>query len=80
MDLTQRLAVMRRDIRDASSKHVKFRLLGEGTDIDAQAVNVSNCGICMKISSSLKRGQMLHFVGQSRANSEEGVVSDGRKS
>ncbi len=45
MDLTQRLAVMRRANRHASSKHVQFRLSGVDVNIDAHAVNVSNCGI-----------------------------------
>ena len=76
MDLTQRLAVMRRANRHASSKHVQFRLSGEDVDIDAQAVNVSSCGICLKISNPLKRGQVLHF---SQADTEEGIVQWAKK-
>lgn len=79
MDLTQRLAVMRRANRHASSKHVQFRLPGEDVDIDAQTVNVSSCGICLKISNPLKRGQVLHFVDQSRADAEEGIVQWAKK-
>jgi hypothetical protein len=74
MDLTQRLAAMRRENRRASSKHIQFRLSGEDVNIDAHAVNVSSCGICLKISNPLKRGQVLHFVNQSRADSEAGIV------
>jgi len=76
MDLTQRLAVMRRAGRHASSKHVQFRLPGEDVDIDAQTVNVSGCGICLKISNPLKRGQVLHFR---RADTEEGIVQWAKK-
>ncbi len=80
MNLTQRLAVMRRANRDASSKHVQFRLLDEDVDIEAQAVNVNSCGICLKISHPLKRGQVLHFVDQSRrADAEEGIVQWTKK-
>ncbi len=79
MDLTQRLAVMRRANRDASSKHVQFRLLGVDVDIDAQAVNVNSCGICLKTSNQLKRGQVLHFVDQSLADAEEGIVQWAKK-
>jgi hypothetical protein len=79
MDRTQRLAIMRRANRHASSKHVQFRLPGEDVDIDAQAVNVSSCGICLKISNPLKRGRVLHFVDQNRADVEEGIVQWAKK-
>jgi len=71
IDLTQRLAVMRREKRHASSQRVQFRLPGEDVDIDAEAVNLGSCGICLKISNPLKRGQVLHVR---RAYAEEGVV------
>ena len=74
MDLTQRLAVLRRANRDASRKQVRFRLLGVDVDVDAQTVNVSSCGICLKTSNPLKRGQVLHFKDQSLAGVEEGIV------
>jgi len=79
MDLTQRLAAMRGANRHASINHVQFRLHGEGVDIDAQEVNVSSCGICLKVSNPLKRGQVLHFADQSRADAEEGVVQWAKK-
>jgi hypothetical protein len=79
MDLTQRLAVMRRAKRYAYSKHVQFRLPGEDVDIDAQAVNVSNCGICLKISKPLKRKQVLHFLDQRPEDIEEGIVQWSKK-
>ncbi len=71
MDLKQRLAVMRRANRHSSSKYVQFRLHGKDVDIDAQAVNVSSYGICLKTSTLLKRGQVLYFR---RADTEEGIV------
>jgi len=79
MDLTQRLAVMRRTNRHYFNKHVQFRLSGEDVDIDAQAVNVSSCGICLKVSNPLKRGQVLHIVDQIRADAEEGIVQWAKK-
>jgi len=79
MDLTQRLAVMRRAKRHTSNQHVQFQLLGEYVDIVAQAVNVSSCGIRLKISRPLKRGQVLHFVNHSRADAEEGIVQWAKK-
>jgi hypothetical protein len=39
-------------------------------------VNVSGCGICLKISNPLKRGQVLHFR---RADTEEGIVQWAKK-
>jgi hypothetical protein len=69
---------MRRENRRASSKHIQFRL-SEDVNIDARAVNVSNCGICLKISNPLKRGQVLHFVNQSGADAEEGIVQWAKK-
>jgi hypothetical protein len=42
-------------------------------------VNVSSCGICLKISNPLKRGHALHVVGQSRADAEEGIVQWAKK-
>lgn len=76
MDLTQRLAVMRCANRHASCKYVQFRLSGEHVDIDAQTVNVSSCGICLKIFNPLKRGQVLHFR---QADTEEGIVQWAKK-
>ncbi len=76
MDLTQRLVIMRHANRHASYKHVQFRLSGEDVDIDAQTVNISSCGICLKISNPLKRGQVLHF---SQADTEEGIVQWAKK-
>jgi hypothetical protein len=79
MDLTQRLAVMRRANRQASINHVQLRLSGEDVDIDAQVVNICSCGICLKISKPFKRGQVIHFVDQSRADAEEGIVQWAKK-
>jgi hypothetical protein len=79
MELTQRLAVMRHADRYASNRRLHFRASNEDADIDAQAVNVSNCGICLKIFNPLKRGQVLHFVDQIRTNAEEGVVQWAKK-
>jgi hypothetical protein len=79
IDLTQRLAVRRRAIRHDSSEHVQFRLPGEDVDFDAQAVNVSSCGICLKTSNSIKREQMLHFIGQRGADADEGIVQWAKK-
>jgi len=79
MDLTQRLAVMRRAIRHDSNKHVQFRLPGGDVDFDAQAVNISSCGICLKTSHQLKRGQVLHFVSQRRTDAEEAIVQWAKK-
>ncbi len=79
MDLMQRLAVLRRAIRHASSRHVQFRLLDEDVDIDAHAVNESSCGICLKTSNQLKRGQVLHFMDQTRREPEEGIVQWAKK-
>ena len=79
MDLTQRLAVMRRTNRHDSGKHVQFRLPGEAVDIVAQAVNVSGCGICLKLSNLIKHGQVLQIVDQSRADAEEGIVQWAKK-
>lgn len=74
MDLSQRLAVMRREIRHAYSKNVHFRFQREDTDVNAQAVNVSNCGICLKTSKPIKRGQKLQFTIKKRASAEDGIV------
>jgi hypothetical protein len=71
MDMMQRLAVMRRTNRHPSGNRVQLRVPGEDTDIDAQAVNVSGCGICLNISHPLKGGEVLHFR---RAGAEEGIV------
>jgi hypothetical protein len=79
MDLTQRLAAMRRSNRHAFSKHVQFRLSGEDVDFDAQTVNVNSCGICLKVSNPLKRGQVLYFVNQSRTDADEGIVQWAKK-
>lgn len=84
MVLTQRLAIVRRAIRHDSSKHVQFRLTGEDLDFDAQAMNVSSCGICLKISNLLKQGQVLHFadknfVDQNWTDVEEGIVQWTKK-
>jgi hypothetical protein len=76
MDMTQRLAAMRRANRHSPGKDVQLRVLGEDIDIDAQAVNVSGCGICLEISHPLKRGQVLHFR---RAGAEEGIVQWTKK-
>ena len=74
MDLTQRLAVMRRAIRHDSGKHFQLRLPDDAVDIAAQAVNVSGCGICLKTSHVLKQGQLLQIAGQSGGDPEEGRV------
>jgi len=79
MDLKQRLAVMRGSNRHVSSKKVQFRLPGEDVDIDAQTVNVSSCGICLKISNQLKRGQVLNYVGQRQSDAEECIVQWAEK-
>jgi hypothetical protein len=80
MDLTKRLAVIRRANRDASGKHVQLRLPSEDVDFDAQVVNVSSCGICLKTSNLLKREQVLHFVDERRAgDNEEGIVQWAKK-
>jgi hypothetical protein len=79
MDLKQRLAVMRGANRHVSSKKVQFRLPGEDVDIDAQTVNVSSCGICLKISNQLKRGQVLNYVGQRQSDAEECIVQWAEK-
>ncbi len=79
MDLTQRLAVMRRANRHDSGKHVQLRLPDDAVDIAAQAVNVSGCGICLKISNLLKQGQVLQIVGQRGADAEEGTSTMGEE-
>jgi hypothetical protein len=79
IDLTQRLAFMRRASRHDSSKRVLLRLPGEDVDIVAQTVNESSCGICLKISNLLKRGQVLNYVGQRQADAEEGIVQWAQK-
>jgi hypothetical protein len=76
MDMMQRLAVMRRANRHPSSKHVQLRVPSEDIDIEAHAVNVSGCGICLEISHPLKRGKVLHFK---RASAEEGIVQWTKK-
>ena len=70
---------MRGANRHASSKKVQFRLSGEDVDIVAQTVNVSSYGICLKTSNPLKRGQVLYFVDQIRADAEEGIVQWAKK-
>jgi hypothetical protein len=74
MDLTQRLAFMRHANRHDSRKHVLLRLPGEDVDIVAQTVNESSCGICLKISNRLKRGQVLNYMGQRKAEAEDCIV------
>jgi hypothetical protein len=76
MDLMQRLAVMRRTNRHPSGKDIKIRVPGEDRNIDAQAVNVSGCGICLKLSHPLDRGEVLQFR---RAGAEEGIVQWTKK-
>jgi hypothetical protein len=71
MDMMQRLAVKRRTSRHPSGKHVQLRVPGEDIDINAQAVNVSGCGICLEIPHRLKVGEVLLFK---RASAEEGIV------
>jgi len=79
MDLTQRLAAIRRAIRHDSHKVIQFRLPGHDVDFDAQAVNISSCGICLQTSHLFKRGQVLHFVGQRRTDAEEAIVQWAKK-
>ena len=79
IDLTQRLAFMRRSSRHDCSRHVLLRLPGEDVDIVAQTVNESSCGICLKISNLLKRGQVLNYVGQRQVDSEDGIVQWAKK-
>jgi len=79
MVLRQRLAVMRRALRQDSSKRFQFRLSGDDSDVVAQAVNISRCGICLKISNPLQQGTVLHVVDQNRADAEEGVVQWAKK-
>jgi hypothetical protein len=42
-------------------------------------VNVSSCGICLKISNPLKHGQVLHFADRRRSDAEEGIVQWANK-
>ena len=79
MDLTQRLAVMRRAIRHDAGKHVQLRLPDDAVDIAVQAVNVSGCGICLKTSYVLKQRQLLQIAGQRGADVEEGRVQWTKK-
>jgi hypothetical protein len=79
MELLQRLAVMRREIRHAYSKTVQFRFQREDTGVNAQAVNVSNCGICLKIPKPIKRGQKLQFAIEKWVSVEEGIVQWAKK-
>ena len=74
MDLSQRLAVKRREKREANSKRVHFRFHDEDTDTSAYAVDTSNCGICLRTSSPLKRGQLLRFASWRVSDAEEGMV------
>jgi hypothetical protein len=79
MDLTQRLAFMRRAKRYDSRKHVLLRLPSEAVDIIAQTVNESSYGICLKISNLLKRGQVLYYMGKGKAEAEECIVQWAEK-
>ena len=79
IDLTQRLAVLRRAIRHHSDKQVRFRLPSDDADCDAQAVNISSCGICLKTAHLLKRGQAIHLLGQRRTDAEEAIVQWAKK-
>jgi len=74
MDLSQRLVVIRRDDRHACSTPVQFQLPGEDADISAQVVNISSCGICLRISKPIERGQELRVRFQKAADADVGIV------
>lgn len=73
-DLSQRLVVTRRANRHDSSIPIQFRIQEEDDNVYAQTVNMSNCGICIRTSRSIEKGQTLYFRPQIPTDAEEGIV------
>jgi hypothetical protein len=74
IDLSQRLAVIRREDRYACRIPIQLRLMGEDVYISAQAVNASTCGICLRISRPIERGREIQFSFQNSGDVDEGIV------
>jgi hypothetical protein len=74
MNLAQRLPVIRREVRHACNFSVQVRLPGEDADISAQAVDTSNCGMCLRTSRPMKQGQEIIIRSGRSNNAEVGIV------
>lgn len=74
IDLSQRLVAIRREDRYACSMPVQLRLRGEDADVSAQAVNASNCGLCLRISEPIERGRVIQFRTKDSGDVNEGMV------
>ncbi len=74
MNLAQRLPIIRREFRHACNLPVQVRLPGEDSDISAQAVDTSNCGMCLRTSRPMKQGQEIIIRSGRSENAEVGIV------
>ncbi len=74
MNLAQRLPVIRREVRHASNLPVQVRLPNEDSDVSAQAVDISNCGICLRTSRPMRQGQEIIIRSGRSPNAEVGIV------
>jgi hypothetical protein len=74
MNLSQRLAAMRRANRHVDNRQVLYLLSGEDAAITAKAVNVSACGMCLKIQIPINSGRKLRIASQGQSETEDGRV------
>ena len=74
IDRSQRIVAIRHEARQACSIPIQLRLRGEDSDVSAQAVDTSHCGICLRISKPVERGREIRYRATNSEDVNEGVV------
>jgi len=74
MNLSQRLAVIRRARRYSYGRRELCLLHGIHEAITAEEVNISNMGICLKTQMLIRSGRVIRITGPAYFDAEEGVV------
>ena len=74
MEAAEGLAGRRKKAREACALNVRFRDLHDSTDLRGKALNVSDCGICIRTAKPLQRRQVIQLWTEDRSLSEVAEV------
>jgi hypothetical protein len=74
LSLEMPIAHRRRVARRACNIEVLFRLTAEGRDMPATALNISDCGVCIRLARQLRPQQQLILTELGREVSEDALV------
>jgi hypothetical protein len=76
MDLSIPLAIRRKALRRTcpADMNIHYRVLKRGEVLQARALNVSSCGICIKTQHTLKPREVIHLWSEEPPLSEDAEV------